>query len=236
LATIAILPARGGSKRIKSKNIIDFCGEPIIAYALEDVKKSQLFDKIHVSTDSTEIKNIVEFLGYPVDFMRPSELAGDLVGTIPVLQWVLEKYLSRSEKFNIIFNIMPAAPFLKPNDLIEAYELFLQHNKKYPLHVVSESPVPIEWAYRRDEEGMLEPIQPGAYAIRSQDLEKAYYETGPFSIFHVSHLISNDPVRDEGFISYVMPRDRAIDIDDYQDLKFAEKLFLGQQMMEDGQQ
>jgi len=232
MATIAILPARSGSKRIKNKNTIDFCGKPMIAYALEAANNSQLFDKIHVSTDSDETKNIVESLGYPVDFMRPSELAGNVVGTIPVLQWVLKKYLSRNETYESAFNIMPAAPFLKPSDLIKAYELYLRHNQKHPLHVVSEFPVPIEWAYRRNEEGLLDPVQPGAYAIRSQDMEKAYYETGPFSIFHVSHLVSNDPVTDEGFISYIMPKDRAIDIDDYQDLRFAEKLFRGQQAIE----
>ena len=228
MATIAILPARSGSKRIKNKNIIDFCGKPIIAYALEAASKSQLFDKIHVSTDSTKIKKVVESLGYPVEFMRPPELAGDIVGTISVLQWVLKEYLSKNKTFENVFNIMPAAPFLKPDDLTGAFELYLKHNKKHPLHVVSEFPVPIEWAYRRDAEGLLNPVHTGAYAIRSQDLEKAYFETGPFSIFHVSHLISNDPVRDEGFISYVMPRDRAIDIDNYQDLKFAEKIFLGE--------
>lgn len=227
MATIAILPARSGSKRIKNKNIVDFCGKPIIAYALEAASKSQLFDKIHVSTDSNEIKNIVESLGYPVEFMRPSELSDDIVGTIPVLQWVLNEYSSRNETYEVVFNIMPAAPFLKPDDLTEAYELYLKHNKKHPLHVVSEFPVPIEWAYRRDEEGMLEPVQPGAYAIRSQDLEKAYYETGPFSIFHMSHLLKNDPVTDEDFISHIMPRDRAIDIDDYQDLSLAKILYLG---------
>jgi len=235
LSTIAILPARCGSKRIKNKNIIDFCGKPIIAYALEAASKSQLFDKIHVSTDSDEIKNIVESLGYPVDFMRPSELSGDVVGTIPVLKWVLEKYISVNENYDVIFNIMPAAPFLKPNDLIKAYELYMRYNKKNPLHVVSEFPVPIEWAYRRDKEGLLKPVQPKAYAVRSQDFKKAYYETGPFSIFHVSHLLSNDPVTDKGFISYVIPKDSAIDIDDYQDLKFAEKLFRGQKTIENGE-
>ena len=232
MATIAILPARSGSKRIKNKNIIDFFGKPIIAYALEAASKSQLFDKIHVSTDSDEIKNIVQSLGYPVEFMRPSELSGDTVGTFPVLQWILEKYNSLNKNYDDIFNIMPAAPFLKPDDLTEAYELYLKHNKKHPLHVVSEFPTPIEWAYRRDEKGMLDPVQPGAYAIRSQDLEKAYYETGPFSIFHVSQLIGNNPVNDKGFISYVIQKDRAIDIDDKQDLLFAKKLFLGQKGME----
>ena len=144
-------------------------------------------------------------------------------------------YYQINENYDDVFNIMPAAPFLKPDDLTEAYELYLQHNKKHPLHVVSEFPIPIEWAYRRNEKGILEPVQPGAYAIRSQDLDKAYYETGPFSIFHVSHLISNNPVTDEGFISYIMPKDRAIDIDDKQDLVFAKKIFLGQQAMGNGE-
>lgn len=203
----------------------------MIAYALEATSKSQLFDKIHVSTDSDEIKNIVESLGHPVEFMRPSELSGDIVGTTPVLQWILEKYDSLNENYDDIFNIMPAAPFLESNDLIKAYELYLKHKKKHPLHVVTEFPAPIEWAYRRNNEGSLEPVQPGAYAIRSQDFKKAYYETGPFSIFNISHLMGNNSATDEGFISYVMPKDRAIDIDDKEDLAFAKKIFLGQQAM-----
>ena len=228
LSLIGILPARGGSKRIKNKNIVDFCGNPMISYALEAAKKSQLFDKIHVSTDSTEIKNIVESLGHYVDFMRPPELAGDRIGNIPVLQWVLKEYLKSGEKYENIINIMPAAPLLKSEDILQAYELFLSHDKKYPLHVVSEFPVPIEWAYRRDKKGFLIPINPGAYALRSQDLDKAYYEAGPFSIFHRSHLENDSQVKDEGFISYVMPKDRAIDIDDKEDMVLAKKLFLGQ--------
>ena len=233
MSIIAILPARGGSKRIKNKNVIDFCGKPMIAYALDAISKSQLFDKIHVSTDSTEIKNIVESFGLSVDFMRPSELAGDLVETIPVLQWVLKEYISKNQTYEDVFNIMPAAPFLQPDDLTKAYGLYLSYKRENPLHVVSEFPVPIEWAYRRKKEGLLDPVQPGAYAIRSQDFEKSYYETGPFSIFHSKHLLKNYPVTDKGFISYIMPKDRTIDIDDKQDLAFAKKLFIGQQSMRD---
>ena len=226
--TIAIIPARGGSKRIKNKNIIDFCGKPMIFYALEAAMKSELFDKIHVSTDSVEIKKVVEDLGYEIDFMRPKELADDVIGTIPVLQWVLDQFRKRGEIYEDVFNIMPASPFLASDDLIEAYELYVRHNRKYPLHVVAQFPAPIEWAYRRDAEGLLTPVQPGAYAIRSQDLERAYYETGPFSIFHFSHLITDQPATDEGFISIELPRDRAVDIDDEDDLIFAKKLYLGQ--------
>ena len=232
MSTIAILPARGGSKRIKNKNIIDFCGKPMIAYALEAAEKSQLFDKIHVSTDSDKIKNTVESLGYSVEFMRPTELSGDMMGTIPVLQWVLEKYRSLKKNYDDIFNIMPCAPFLQPNDLKKAYQLYLKHEKKHPLHVVAEFPAPIEWAYRRDNNGFIFPFKKGAYAIRSQDLRKAYYETGPFSIFHASHILSKKPTTDEGFISYVITKDRAVDIDEEEDLAFAKKIYFGQKAME----
>ena len=200
----------------------------MIFYALEAALQSELFDKIHVSTDSDEIKKVVEDLGYGIDFMRSKELAGDVIGTIPVLQWVLEQYREREESFKDVFCIMPAAPLLRPDDLIKAYGLYLEHERKRPLHVVNQFPVPIEWAYRRDHNGLLTPVKPGAYAIRSQDLERAYYETGPFSIFHFSHLATDLLATDEGFISIELPRDRSVDIDDKDDLIFAKKLYLGQ--------
>jgi len=229
MSMIAIIPARGGSKRIKNKNIMDFFGKPMIAYALEVVRESKLFDKVHVSTDSLKIKSVVESFGYTVDFMRPSELSGDMVGITPVLQWVLKKYESKGENYTDVFNIMPTSPLLRSSDLTKAYELYTNNKRKHPLHVVSEYPVPIEWAYRRNDDGFLDPVQPGAFAERSQDLPKSYYESGPFSIFHVSHLLSNTPVADKGFISYIIPKYRSIDIDDNEDLKFAKKIFLGQQ-------
>ena len=233
---LAVIPARAGSKRIKNKNIIDFCGKPMITYPLKAAFESGLFDKIHVSTDSNKTKEIVENLDFYVDFMRPEKLAGDRIGTIPVLQWVLDQFRKRGEVYDDVFNIMPASPFLNSNDLVEAYELYVRHNRKYPLHVVAQFPVPIEWAYRRDGEGMLTPVQPGAFAIRSQDIEMAYYETGPFSIFHFSHLATDQPATDEGFISIEVPRDRAVDIDDEDDLIFAEKLYLGQKAYESANQ
>ena len=224
---IAIIPARGGSKRIKNKNIIDFCGKPMIAYALEMAKRSNLFDKIHVSTESDEIKSVVNKLGYKIDFMRPAKLADDFTGVITVLRFVLEEYKKKNELYEDIFCIMPTSPLLNSNDLIRAYKLYMKYKRKNPLHVVSQFPVPIEWAYRQDRKGFLTPVVQGAYKKRSQDLEKAYYESGPFSIFHRSHLFGYNSVTDEGFISIEIPRDRAVDIDDEDDLKFAQLLYLG---------
>lgn len=224
---IAIIPARGGSKRIKNKNIINFCGNPMIFYTLDAAKKSDLFDKIHVSTESDKIKCVVNSIGYEIDFMRPYALADDYTGILDVLRFVLEEYKNRNEHYEDIFCIMPTAPLLESSDLIQAYALYKKYNKKHPLHVVSQFPVPIEWTYRRNQLGLLSPVKPGAYAKRSQDFEKAYYETGPFSIFHRLHCFSDCPASDEGFISIEIPRDRAVDIDDENDLKFAEILYLG---------
>lgn len=224
---IAIIPARLGSKRIKSKNTVDFFGKPMISYALDAVEKTHIFDKIHVSTESEEIKRVVEGLGFKVDFLRPAELADDFTGLTPVLKWVIGEYQRRSQQFEDICCLMPTAPLLEPEDIVQAYDLYVKHDRRHPLHVVARFPVPIEWAYHRDEEGFLTPVSPGDYAKRSQDLKEAYYETGPFSLFHLSHLFGTRPVQDQGFISFIMPRDRAVDIDNLEDVRLAEVLYLG---------
>lgn len=231
---IAIVPARSGSKRIKNKNTMDFFGKPMIAYALDAARQSGIFDKIHVSTESEEIQGIVGDMGYPVDFLRPSELADDFTGLTPVLQWVLNRYRETNSDFEDVCCLMPTAPLLEPEDLVTAYQIYVRYERKHPLHVVAKYPVPLEWAYRRDEEGFLSPLVTGGYATRSQDLEEAYYETGPFSFFHVSHLLVDRPVQDRGFISYVMPRERAVDIDEPEDLRLAEIMYLGRLAREKG--
>jgi N-acylneuraminate cytidylyltransferase len=224
---IAIIPARGGSKRIKDKNIREFCGKPMIQYALEAARDSGIFDKIHVSTESDTIRAIVEGLGYPVDFLRSAELADDVTGLMPVLQWVLGAYRVVGRGYEDVCCLMPACPLLEPEDLRRGYDRYLAFGRKHPLHVVAPFPVPIEWAYRRDGQGRLTPTQPGMFAVRSQDLEKTYYESGPFSFFHRHHLLSENPAGDEDFVSIVLPRERAIDIDDPEDLVLAETLFYG---------
>ena len=224
---IAIIPARGGSKRIKNKNIKNFCGKPMIAYALEHAEKAGIFDKIHVSTDSKEIKSTVESLGYSIDFMRPEYLANDTIGLIPVLNWILSEYSRQGLEYSDVCCLMPACPLIEPQDLVSGYEIYRTHHGKYPLHVVTGFPVPIEWAYRRDDSGFLTPVSPGAFAERSQDLEPAYYESGPFSFFHARHILSDDPAADLGFVSLVLPKYKAVDIDDVEDLQFAELIYRG---------
>jgi len=112
---LAIIPARGGSKRIPNKNILEFCGKPIISYILEVVKNSNLFDVIHVSTDSEAIADVVAKLGFPVDFFRPSELADDYTPVMPVLKYVHDEYMKRGRVFDQVWSLMPTSPFMAPS-------------------------------------------------------------------------------------------------------------------------
>lgn len=221
---LAVIPARGGSKRIPGKNIAPFCGRPMIAYALEAAANSGLFDKIHVSTDSEEICQVVEALGFTVDFKRDAALADDFTGLVPVLRWVVDQYRLRGEVYDQICCIMPNAPLIRSQDLVEAFDIFTQHDARYPLLVFTKFPVPVEWAFRRSEDGLMTAVSPESLTRRSQDLQHAYYECGPFTIWNPSHLASDNPLTGQ-VLSYVLPAERAVDIDTPEDLVYAERLF-----------
>jgi len=181
---LAVIPARGGSKRIPKKNIIPFCGRPLIAYALEAVANSKMFDKIHVSTDSEEICQVVESLGFSVDFMRDESLADDFTGIVPVLRWVVEQYQQIGDEYDQICCIVPTAPLLRSQDLADAFDIFIKHNMQHPLLTAAKFPVPVEWAFRRSDDGLMTAVSPESLVIRSQDLQEAYYECGPFTIWN----------------------------------------------------
>lgn len=221
---LAVIPARGGSKRIPGKNIMPFCGRPMISYALEAVAESGLFDRIHVSTDSEEIRQVVEALGYSVDFMRDPALAGDYTGLVPVLSWVHEQYRLRGEFYQQVCCIMPNAPLLQPQDLVNAFDIFDKAGGSQPLLVFARFPVPIEWAFRRNESGLMSAISPQSLTCRSQDLQHAYYECGPFTIWSAEHLESDNPLTGD-VVSYVLPAERAVDIDVPEDIQYAEALY-----------
>lgn len=221
---LAVIPARGGSKRIPGKNIAPFCGKPMIAYALEAAANSGMFDKIHVSTDSEEICQVVEKLGFTVDFKRDAALADDFTGLVPVLRWVVDQYRLRGETYDQICCIWPNAPLIRGQDIVDAFEIFTRHNARHPLLVAAKFPVPIEWAFRRDEDGLMTAISPENLTRRSQDLPHAYYECGPFTIWNPQHIASDNPLMGQ-VLSYVLPAERAVDIDTPEDLAYAERLF-----------
>jgi len=224
MKNIAIIPARGGSKRVKNKNIIDFHGKPMIFYILKSLADSKVFEKIHVSTDSVEIKKVVEALGYEVEFMRPNSLADDYTGIVPVLQWVLSEYNLKGLNFDNICCALPTAPLITSEDFKKSYERYMKLKCKFPLHAVSKMPVPIEWTYRVNREGILIPIMPEMLKKRSQDLDEAYYDAGAFSWFPINYFTSSMS-QDQPFISYLLERDRSVDIDNLDDFELAKKLY-----------
>jgi len=227
LKRLAIIPARIGSKRIPKKNIRDFCGRPMISYILNTAKKSKLFDVIHVSTESNEIKQVVEKLGFQVPFMRSEHLAGDSTPIVPVLKDVTDKFESMGQYFDEIWLLMACSPLIEDVDLIKAAKLFEMHGGKNPIIAVSEYPVPIEWAFTSLPNGRLSPVQPGMFAVRSQDLEKKYFDAGTFCVFPFEKIkFSEGAGSDKEFVGYVISKDKAIDIDDEADWKFAEAMFL----------
>jgi pseudaminic acid cytidylyltransferase len=223
---LAIVPARGGSKRIPDKNIREFFGQPMIAHILNAARASNLFDVIHVSTDSTRISDAVTKAGFAPHFPRPDNLADDHTPLMPVLRYVTERFLEGGDRFDEIWLLMACSPLIDADDLRDASKLFAAGGGKHPVISVTSYPAPIEWAFSRDASGRLTALQPGMFSKRSQDLEKRYYDTGSFCIFPTENVLQSAGAGDDsGFIGYFVPRDKAIDIDTEDDWRLAEIAF-----------
>lgn len=223
---LAIIPARGGSKRIPLKNIRDFCGKPMIAHILDTAKTSKLFETIHVSTEDKGIRKIACDLGYTPDFLRPDNLADDKTPIMSVLNFVTNTYAEQGTVFDEVWLLMACAPLILKKDLIKAAELFITHEDDKSVLAVTEYPVPIEWAFDRSNEGSLSPLQPGMFAKSSNDLIPKFHDTGAFAIFAAHHVLSsNGAGRDDMFRGFVLPRSRSIDIDTLDDWHLAEALY-----------
>lgn len=223
---LAIIPARGGSKRIPNKNIRDFCGQPMITHVLSAARASGLFTTVHVSTESESIRDVAAQFGFPPDFPRPAELADDHTPIMPVLRQAVQEYASLGVRFDEVWLLMACAPLIDAKDLSSAATLFQQAGGERPLLAVSEYPTPIEWAFSRGENGTLTPVKAGMFAVRSQDLERRYFDAGSFAVFPASLVLESQGAgSDSCFIGYVLPKGTAIDIDDEQDWQLAEAIY-----------
>ena len=226
---LAIVPARGGSKRIQNKNILDFCGAPMITHILRAAHRSGLFSKIHVSTEDEKIRRVATEFGFPPDFSRPDDLADDQTPIMPVLKYVTEEYSHRGAHFDEVWLLMACAPLIRCQHLIEASLLFDRNEGREKVLSVAEFPVPIEWAFDQDASGGLTPVNPGLFATRSQDLATRYYDAGAFAIYSLSEILQAQPAgSDTGFVGYVLPKASAVDIDTLEDWRLAEALFRSQ--------
>tara|TARA_R110000868_G_scaffold7354_4_gene40003 strand:- start:18861 stop:19622 length:762 start_codon:yes stop_codon:yes gene_type:complete len=227
LTALCIIPARGGSKRIKSKNILPFLGRPMISYSLDAARDANIFSDIHVSTESGDIRDVVEGLGYRVPFLRPAALADDHTPLVPVLRWVLEAFVDRGVRFDSVCLLMSCAPLVRPADLQDAYELFEKNGAEHPVLSVARFSAPAEWAYNRDDAGFLSAREPETLSIRSQDLRDSYYDTGTFAIFPTAQILDDSYQGGGRMLSFILPSWRAVDIDSADDLVHAEILARG---------
>lgn len=223
---IAIVPARGGSKRIKRKNIVDFCGRPLLAYPLRAAGESGLFDVIHVSTEDKEIAETANALGFAPQFLRDRALADDATPLMPVLKWVLERYVASDRCFDTVALLMPTAPLIEAVDLTAACAVFDAHGRTRPVLAVAPYPVPIEWAMRLDKGDGLTMLNPAKQQVRSQDLAPAYYDSGTFAFFPPERILAYPKISTDYF-AYRISREKAVDIDTPEDLALAETLLRG---------
>lgn len=218
MKTIAIITARGGSKRIPKKNIKPFFGKPMIAYAIEACGEAGIFSEIMVSTDSEEIAEVARAHGARVPFMRSEKTASDFATTFDVLEEVLSAY--PAGRFDAVCCVYPCVPFLKGETLAEAYRTF-ESSGAEGLQPVCRFPVPIEWAMRLDN-GFLVPNDRAALNIRSQDLVPKYFDAGMYYFVKTDALLEQKTVVPKKTIGYVMDESEIQDIDTPDDWRQAE--------------
>lgn len=215
MRSIAIITARGGSKRIPRKNIKEFMGKPMLAYAIEAALTSEVFDEVMVSTDDIEIAEIAKKYGASVPFMRSEATANDFATTADVLNEVKLEYKKRGKEFDTICCIYPCVPFLTAKILKEAYETFEKSGKSSLTPVVKFS-FPIQRAFAVNEEGDLYYREPENASKRSQDLEPMYHDVGMF------YFMSEDNTKMQGCVPYIMDESAVQDIDTIEDWRMAE--------------
>jgi len=221
---LAIIPARGGSKRIPKKNIKDFCGKPMISWPLDILKESSLVDEIIVSTDSEEVASVVKTLGAKVPFTRPTELADDFTGTAAVIKHAIEWYLANIGSVDYVLTVYPTAVFLSNKDVEDAFNI-LQSTDGEIVFSGTEYPFPIQRAVYLDDQQRVTMFQPEHYSSRSQDLVKAYHDAGQFYFSKLSAVLNDVSAFSKASRMLVLPRHRVVDIDTMEDFKLAERLF-----------
>ena len=217
---IAIITARGGSKRIPKKNIKEFFGKPMLSYAINACKDSDVFSEIMVSTDSDEIAEVAKKNGAHIPFMRSQKTADDFATTFDVLEEVISNYKKEGQDFDHVCCIYPCVPFLSGQTLQNAYNQLIESDND-ALQPVCKFPVPIEWAMKI-ENGILVPNDRKAQLIRSQDLTPKYFDVGMFYMIKTAVLLKEKSLTPPKTMAYIMDEREVQDIDTADDWKIAE--------------
>lgn len=220
MSTIAIIPARGGSKRIPRKNIRSFLGRPILAYSIDAARQSGLFTEVMVSTDDPEIADVARHYGASVPFLRQPQTATDVATTADVLTEVLNQYAGQRTSFRHACCLYPTAPFVTADLLKEAFSLLTEtpFDTVYPIQPFS---FPVQRAVVL-RNGRVQWLQPEHALTRSQDLEPAYHDAGQFYFFDVAAFQANKHLITNNSGGLIIPEMAAHDIDTEADWQVAE--------------
>jgi N-acylneuraminate cytidylyltransferase len=220
---IAIIPARSGSKRIKNKNIIKLNGKPLISYTIKNLIKSKIFDLIIVSSDSDKIMNLSKKAGARIFFRRPKNLANDYVGTFPVINHAIN--FIKKKKFNpkYICCVYPTSIMLKPKDIKESFVKLSKSNCNFIFSVTDYGHPPQRGFYLLRNK--IDVIDKKFFKERTQDLNKIYHDAGQFYWGKTESWLKNEPIFTKKSLAYILPRNRAIDVDDMEDLRLLKKIF-----------
>ena len=232
---VAIIPARGGSKRIPRKNIKLFHGKPIIAYSIETALASGCFDKVIVSTDDQEIAQIARQYGAEVPFMRPANISDDYATTMDVIAHALEWCETHHWSVDLICCIYSTAPFITAEDIKAGYQLLLTEKVEFVFSATS-FPFPIQRAIKLDEDKRVSMFAPEYELLRSQDLPDAYHDAGQFYWGKTRAFIDKLSMFSPHSKAVLIPRSRVQDIDTEEDWDNAEALYSVLVLKQHGQQ
>jgi pseudaminic acid cytidylyltransferase len=221
---VAVIPARGGSKRIPRKNIKEFCGRPIIAWSIETARQSRLFDHVMVSTEDADIAAVAVRWGAEVSFTRPAELADDDSDTTDVVAHAAQWSLDQGWPLAAVCCIYATAPFVQVSDLERGLQVLASGDWDYAFAATTFAS-PILRSFRQHPDGGIEMLFPEHYSTRSQDLTLALHDAGQFYWGRPSAWIEGKRIFDRHSHPVSIPRWRVQDIDDHDDWKRAELMF-----------
>lgn len=221
---LAVIPARGGSKRIPRKNIKSFCGKPMIAWSIEAAQRSNCFDSIIVSTDDAEIAEVAKHYGASVPFVRPAELSDDHTGTIPVIRHAIEWFSNSGQAVDEACCLYATAPFVSPDDIASGLAALDDVSVDYAFSVTSFE-FAIQRAIRITDRDRVEMFDADHFNTRSQDLEEAYHDAGQFYWGRAEAWLQERMIFGQRSRPIVLPRYRVQDVDTPEDWIRAEWMF-----------
>lgn len=222
---LVVIPARGGSQRIKNKNIQKIDGKAMISWPIKELKKIKFINEIIVSTDSEKIKNLSLKAGASVPFMRPKKLSDNFTGISPVIKHAAEWYLENISELDFVITVYPTAIFLTHQDIENAFNIIKNDSGIDCIFAATDFAYPIQRAIYTDKNDNVHMFNPKYYNSRSQDLTPALHDAGQFYIHRIKKVLDqSDNFQQTSRIFYI-PRKRVIDIDTIEDLKIAKLMF-----------